>query len=92
MNNREETVKTRGVRRHNSSGKHGTINQNVQRSNPKFRAQGNGILVHVKSGSMIARGKDNRWMSVPNSGLVKQAESTPPLSPPQPDVIIVEDL
>lgn len=91
MNKRNEEVKvSKGVRRHNASGKHGTINQNIARSNPKFTSLGSGIIQHIKSNDVITRGIGNKWESVSKSMLSqKKPESKPPISPPEKDVVIL---
>jgi hypothetical protein len=89
-NNREETVKVKSSRRHNASGKHATVNFNVQRSSPMFRAEGN-VLVHVKTGDKIARGKNNRWMSI-SKNAKPVLESSPPVSPMPKDTIVLDTL
>jgi hypothetical protein len=86
-NNAEEKRST-GVRRHAKGGKHSTINVNVQRSSPKFKAVGSGVLEHVNGKDRIARNDLNRWQSLPkNVKHLGENNSTPPLSPPPLDLV-----
>lgn len=89
MKNNERSP-SKGVRRHNQSNNRGTINTNVQRSNPKFINIGSGTVQHIKGKDVIARGIGNKWESVSKNSLSeKKPESKPPTSPPEKDVVIL---
>lgn len=72
---RNEPVKiSNNVRRHNSSGKHGTINQDVAKSAPRWASDGSGALINLKSKDCIIRGSRNKWTSL-SKHAPKQAPS-----------------
>jgi hypothetical protein len=87
-NNREETTKSKGVRRHAASGgKYGTVNFNVQQNAPKFFSQGRGVLLRKDTGDRIRRA-GRTWVSMSIIDLDQVvAASIPPMSPPPPDLI-----
>jgi len=77
--------------RHNSSGSkfsaHASDRPVFATSIPKFQSIGDGILQHINGKDKIVRGEDNRWESLSARDVIK-SNATPPLSPPEKDVII----